>query len=110
LQLNPYGHNPCVTSSLTRGWVFQLTNSTQSHITTDGQSASQPWCQAPSGAQGQIFVTVRHLRVCRCGSLFLTRGRVCHLSRSQSPVQKKPPWLWSASELCRPSDRRFLAK
>jgi hypothetical protein len=20
------------------------------------------------------------------------------------------PWLWSASELCRPSDRRFLAK
>jgi hypothetical protein len=21
-----------------------------------------------------------------------------------------PPWLWSASELCRPSDRRFLAK
>jgi hypothetical protein len=24
--------------------------------------------------------------------------------------KKKPPWLWSASELCRPSDRRFLAK
>jgi hypothetical protein len=23
---------------------------------------------------------------------------------------KKPPWLWSTSELCRPSDRRFLAK
>jgi hypothetical protein len=23
---------------------------------------------------------------------------------------KKTPWLWSASELCRPSDRRFLAK
>jgi hypothetical protein len=25
-------------------------------------------------------------------------------------VKKKSPWLWSASELCRPSDRRFLAK
>jgi hypothetical protein len=25
-------------------------------------------------------------------------------------LKKKPPWLWSASELCRPSDRRFLAK
>jgi hypothetical protein len=24
--------------------------------------------------------------------------------------KKTPPWLWSASELCRPSDRRFLAK
>jgi hypothetical protein len=23
---------------------------------------------------------------------------------------KKTPWLWSASELCRPSDRRLLAK
>jgi hypothetical protein len=23
---------------------------------------------------------------------------------------QKTPWLWSASELCRPSDRRFLAK
>jgi hypothetical protein len=23
--------------------------------------------------------------------------------------KKKTPWLWSASELCRPSDRRFLA-
>jgi hypothetical protein len=34
----------------------------QSHITTDSQSASQSWCQAPSGAQDQIFVTVRHLR------------------------------------------------
>jgi hypothetical protein len=25
--------------------------SSQSHVTTDSQSASQPWCQAPSGAQ-----------------------------------------------------------
>jgi hypothetical protein len=27
-----------------------------------------------------------------------------------SPKKKNPPWLWSASKLCRPSDRRFLAK
>jgi hypothetical protein len=28
----------------------------QSHITTGGQSASQSWCEAPSGAQDQICV------------------------------------------------------
>jgi hypothetical protein len=55
----------------------------QSHITTDGQSASQSWCQAPSGAQDQIFVTVRHLKFCRWGAPSLTRGWVCHRSRSQ---------------------------
>jgi hypothetical protein len=27
----------------------------------------------------KIFITVRHLRVCWCGALSLTRGRVCHL-------------------------------
>jgi hypothetical protein len=47
----------------------------QNHITTDGQSASQSWCQAPSGAQDQIFVTIRHLRFCRGGAPSLTRGR-----------------------------------
>jgi hypothetical protein len=30
----------------------------QSYVTTDGQSASLSWCQAPSLAQNQIFVTV----------------------------------------------------
>jgi hypothetical protein len=33
----------------------------------------------PSGAYGQIFVTVRQLRVCWCGAPSLTRGRVCSL-------------------------------
>jgi hypothetical protein len=28
----------------------------------------------------------------------------------RSILIKKTPWFWSASELCRPSDRRFLAK
>jgi hypothetical protein len=61
LQLNPYGHNPCVTSSLRRRWACLLwiclafvkytyrTCSTllkrqsQSHITTDDQSVSESW-------------------------------------------------------------------
>jgi hypothetical protein len=33
----------------------------------------------PSGAQDQIFVTVRWLQVCCCGAPSLPRGRVCHL-------------------------------
>jgi hypothetical protein len=32
-----------------------------------------------SGAYDKIFIIVRHLRVCRCGALSLTRGRVCLL-------------------------------
>jgi hypothetical protein len=31
----------------------------------------------PSGAYGQIFITVRQLWVCWCGALSLTGGRVC---------------------------------
>jgi hypothetical protein len=34
---------------------------------------------SPFGAQEQIFITVRQLRVCRCGAPFLTRGRAFHL-------------------------------
>jgi hypothetical protein len=33
----------------------------------------------PSGAYDQIFITARQLRVCWCGALTLTRGRVCPL-------------------------------
>jgi hypothetical protein len=33
----------------------------------------------PSGAYDQIFITVRQMRVCWCGPLSLTRGRVCRL-------------------------------
>jgi hypothetical protein len=35
----------------------------QSYVTTDDQSASLSWCQAPSGKHDRIFVTVRQLRV-----------------------------------------------
>jgi hypothetical protein len=43
---------------------------------------SRPVClgiKHPSRAQDQIFVSVRQLRVCSCGALSVTRGRVCRL-------------------------------
>jgi hypothetical protein len=39
----------------------------QSHIATDDQSVSKSWCQAPSGAQGQILITLWQLRSCFVG-------------------------------------------
>jgi hypothetical protein len=51
----------------------------QSHIATDGQSASKAWCRAPSGAHDLIIITVWLLRSCFCGAPTLTRGRVCLL-------------------------------
>jgi hypothetical protein len=38
----------------------------------------------PSGAYNQIFITVRLLRICWCGALSLTRGRVCRLQLLQA--------------------------
>jgi hypothetical protein len=45
-------------------------------------TVSRPVClgiKHPSGAYDQIFVNVRQLRVCSCGALSLTRGRVFRL-------------------------------
>jgi hypothetical protein len=43
---------------------------------------SRPLClgiKPPSVIYNQIFINVRELRVCWCGTLSLTRGRVCRL-------------------------------
>jgi hypothetical protein len=37
---------------------YVLTSQSQSHIATDGQSVSKSWCRAPSGAHGQILITL----------------------------------------------------
>jgi hypothetical protein len=44
------------------------------------QTVSRPVClgiKHLSRANDRILITVRQLRVCRCGALSLTRGRVC---------------------------------
>jgi hypothetical protein len=57
-----------------------------SYVTTESQSASQYWYQAPCGTTrlDYFFVTVRQLRFCRCRAPSLTRRRVCHVLRSKS--------------------------
>jgi hypothetical protein len=53
----------------------------------DSRSAGQSVLASnTTWAQDQIFVTVRKLRFCWCVALSLTRGRGCHLPRSQSVV------------------------
>jgi hypothetical protein len=45
-------------------------------------TVSRPVClgvKHPSGAYDRTFITVRQLRVCWCGTLSLTRERVCRL-------------------------------
>jgi hypothetical protein len=56
--------------------LSRTVNSSQSHIATDGHSASKSSCRAPSGAHDLIFITVWQLLSCFCGAPSLTRGRV----------------------------------
>jgi hypothetical protein len=71
--------NQCLLNRRTPLRMSNESSRVESYATTDGQSASLSCNEAPSGAYDQIYITVRHLRVCWCGALCLTRGRVCHL-------------------------------
>jgi hypothetical protein len=59
------------------------TYASESHITTDSQSASLSWCQAPIWVRHQFFFLLEivfiQLRVCYFVAPSLTRGRVCNL-------------------------------
>jgi hypothetical protein len=59
----------------------------QNFVTTDGQSVSLSWCQAPIWDLRPIFFphSVWQLRVCWCGAPSLTRGRSV-ICQSQSAV------------------------
>jgi hypothetical protein len=53
----------------------------QSHIATDGQSASPSWCRAPFGTRDQMLSHRSDLySMSRPVASSLTRGRICHLS------------------------------
>jgi hypothetical protein len=52
----------------------------QSHVTTDDQSVSKSWIQAPSGSHDRTLISVWHLLFYRFRAPPLTRGWVCHLS------------------------------
>jgi hypothetical protein len=75
-------------------------------------TVSRPVClgiKHPFGVYDQIFVTVRHLRVCSCGAPSLTRGRICRLqlllalasghSRVRGPWHSWPYFTVSDSRL-----------
>jgi hypothetical protein len=76
-------------SQLTHCSTVESQLQSQSHVTTDSQSASQSWCQAPSGAQDEISLTVILFRFCRRGAQSLTRGRIYYLLRTNLPL-----WFW----------------
>jgi hypothetical protein len=49
----------CLTNLYEESLADLLNSSqSQSHIATDGQSASKSWCRAPSGFHDQIVITV----------------------------------------------------
>jgi hypothetical protein len=111
-------HNDWAPAILLLNWSQ---SQSYSYVTTDGQSASLPWCQAPSWAQCQILVAIRELRVSRCGVPSLTRGRVtynCYWpSSTQLFLRPSPAGLmtifyclrFEAFPTCRPSLRDRVA-
>jgi hypothetical protein len=71
----------CHCVQVTIASVYPLSQQSQikSYVRTNGQSASLSWCQALSGTQDQVCITVRQLRLCWCVAPPLTRERVYHL-------------------------------
>jgi hypothetical protein len=60
-------------------WKTYLRYILKSKLRYDRRSVGQSWRQACSWGEDQIFITVRQLWVCWCGTPSLTRGRVCRL-------------------------------
>jgi hypothetical protein len=71
------------TASLWLMAIWALTSELKSQVKVMLRpTVSRPVClgiKHPSWTYDQIFITVRRLRVCWCGALSLTRGRVCRL-------------------------------
>jgi hypothetical protein len=65
---------------------LSLSNQSQSHVTTDGQSVSMSWCHVRFGTCDQILFSVCKLLCCLCGAPSLTRGRACLLSAAVSSI------------------------
>jgi hypothetical protein len=87
---------PLLWYSRLTGWRLarneQVSNRSRRYVTTNGQSASQSWRQAPSGTQDQIFVTVAVLSMWsglsnkRSGSVPLVPRYICLVSeRREAP-------------------------
>jgi hypothetical protein len=64
------------------GWGDHLTEVKVKVKVKSRSMVNRPAClgvKHPSGAEDQIFITVRQLRVCCCGAPSVKRGRVCRL-------------------------------
>jgi hypothetical protein len=79
-----------------------IQSQSQSHIATDGQSATKSWYLAPD-------ITIWQLRSCFCGEPSLTRGRVC-LLYAAGPCQRslsRVRVLWDSRPYFTVSDLRL---